>query len=307
MAYATGTASDFADLYNKLRDFLTADATLVADGEEWTQIAGPGGVLTSADEIILQGPGTSGTDEILVGIKPITSVASDYYNLGFYGLVSYNPALGGITAQVGESLPRTLLAWNSPMTYWFVANGRRFIVVIKVASTYHMAYCGFILPYMIPTLWPYPLYIAGSSGNSTFRYSQTGEQVRNPFSPGRLTACLCMPDGRFFEVWNNYDVAGGVNDGSGNSWQDFTRGVAPWFTDTAQQRELLDGGYPLLPAEIVATNPHTAQYGALEGVYRVSGFSNAAENIVTVGGVDHLVVPNVYRVDWSNFAAIRLE
>jgi len=151
MAYATGTASDFADLYNKLRDFLTTNVDLVADGEAWVQIAGPGGTLTDADEIILQGPGTTGTDEILVGIKPVTSVASDYYNLSMFGLVSYNPALGGIQSQVGESLARTLLAWNSPMTYWFVANGRRFIVVIKVASTYHMAYCGFILPYMLPT------------------------------------------------------------------------------------------------------------------------------------------------------------
>ena len=307
MAYATGTASDFADLYNKLRDFLTTSVDLVADGEAWVQIAGPGGTLTDADEIILQGPGTTGTDEILVGIKPVTSVASDYYNLSMFGLVSYNPALGGIQSQVGESLARTLLAWNSPMTYWFVANGRRFIVVIKVASTYHMAYCGFILPYMLPTLWPYPLYIAGSSGNSTFRYSQTGEQVRNPFSPGELTACLCMPDGRFFEVWNARVNNSNVGDGSGDNWTAFSRVVAPWYTDTALQRELLDGGYPLQPAEIVATNPHTAQYGALEGVYRVSGFSNSAENIVTVGGVDHLVVPNVYRVDWSNFAAIRLE
>lgn len=307
MAYATGTATNFADLYNKLRDFLTTDTALVTAGQEWTQIAGPTGTLTSADEIILQGPGTSGTDEILVGIKPVTSVASDYYNLEMFGLVSYNPALGGIQSQVGESLGRTLLAWNSPMTYWFVANGRRFIVVIKVATTYHMAYCGFILPYMIPTLWPYPLYIAGSSGNNTFRYSQVSESVRNPFAPGDFTACLCMPDGRFFEVWNSYASPGGTGDGSGSSWQDFARGVAPWLTDATSLRQMLDGGYALQQAEIVATNPHTAQYGALEGVFRVSGFSNASENIVTVGGVDHLVIQNVYRTDAGNFAAIRLE
>lgn len=307
MAYVTGTATDFADLYNKLRDFLTTDTTLVAAGQEWAQIAGPGGTLTDADEIVLQGPGTSGTDEILVGIKPFTSVASDYYNLAFYGLVTYNGALGGVESQVGESLPRVLLAWDSPMTYWFVANGRRFIVIIKVATTYHMAYCGFMLPYMLPTLWPYPLFIGASSSTTTHRYSQTGENVRNPFSPGQQTACLCMVDGRFFEFWNANVSSTSVPDGSGSQWQSSTRGVAPWYTDGTPIRENLDGSYTLQQAELVATNPHTAQYGALEGVFRISGFSNASENIVTIGGVDHLVVQNVYRTDWSNFAAIRLE
>jgi hypothetical protein len=44
----------------------------------------------------------------------------------------------------------------------------------------------------------------------------------------------------------------------------------------------------------------------LEGVYHVSGFNNAAENLITGGGVDHLVVQNVYRTSVRDYWALRL-
>src|SRR5690349_2247020 len=103
MALETGTATDWLDFYNKLRDFLTTNADLVADGQEWTQIAGEVGTLGNADEIVLQGPGLAGADEIIVGITPSFSVDSDYFNLGFTGATMYNGILGGIADQINNS------------------------------------------------------------------------------------------------------------------------------------------------------------------------------------------------------------
>ena len=41
------------------------------------------------------------------------------------------------------------------MPYWFIANGRRFIVIVRVSSVYQSAYAGFILPYHLPnTFYP---------------------------------------------------------------------------------------------------------------------------------------------------------
>jgi hypothetical protein len=306
VAYENGTATDFADLYNKLRDFLTTNATLVGASQEWSQEAGPGGVLTDADEIVMQGPGLASTDEILVGIKPFTSVADDYYNLAFYGLTTYNPAFD-IDEQVGRSDARVLPLWDLPMDYWFVANGRRFIVVVRVSTTYHMAYCGFILPYVLPTLWPYPLFVGASAGSTSARYSDTGDARRNPFHPGEGGSCCCMPDNRFLEFWNANVTNNGTGDGTGNTFSDRVRLIAPFATDAAEERENLDGSYTLHQVALVGSEPYAAQFGGMQGVFRVSGFANASENIVEIDGVDHLVVQNVYRVDNQNFAAIRLE
>lgn len=306
MAFVTGTATDFADFYNKLRDFLTTNATLVADGEAWTQIAGSVDPLVAGDEIVLQGPGAGGTDEILVGIKTYTSVGGDYYNLGFYGLTTFNPAFD-VVGQTGRATVRVLTLWNSPMDYWFIANGRRFIAVARVSTTYHMVYAGFVLPYVLPTQWPYPFFIAGSGTDIVGRYSDTGDAVRNPFSPGQRTASCCMPDNRWLEFWNAAISTGSVGDGSGDSWTQSVRQVVPWASDAAPIRDNIDGTYTLQQGALASTSPYATQLAALDGVFFVTGFSNAAENIITYGGVDHLVVPNVYRSGVHDFCAIALE
>ena len=162
MASSTGTATNLLDLYNKLRDFLTTNADLVLAGEEWTQIAGNTGTLVLADEIVLQGPGTAGADEVLVGMETSYSVASDYYNMSFSGFTIWNPSTA-FASQVNSTHSYTINLWDDPMPYWFVANGRRFIVVVRVAGVYMSAYCGLILPYVLPTLWPYPLFIGAAS------------------------------------------------------------------------------------------------------------------------------------------------
>lgn len=300
MATQTGTATDWLDLYTKLRDFLTTDATLTGAGENWTQIAGNGGVLVDGDEIVLQGPGSSGSDEILVGIKTYSSVASDYYNLALYGLTAWNPGQGGIVDQVNRSAPAMIHLWDQTLDYWFIANGRRFIVIARVSTVYQCGYAGFILPYVLPTLWPYPLFVGGCSGITNWRWSEATPEMAAFFDPGEGCAQLLFPDVIWRNVANFQDSGG-----SQNPLEDVN--THPYRWDEEQLRDNLDGTYTLEPVSLTSQVPYPAQLGKLQGVFRVSGFGNAAENIVTESTVDHLVINSVFRTTWKDYAAFALE
>ena len=56
-----------------------------------------------------------------------------------------------------------------------------------------------------------------------------------------------------------------------------------------------------------APNPDgVSLIGELEGCYALSGAGVATEDLVQIGGVDHLVVPNVFRTTRYDFFAVRL-
>lgn len=300
MALETGTASGWIDLYNKLRDFLTTNADLVLDGQEWTQIAGEVGALGNADEIVLQGPGLAGGDEILVGITPSFDADSDYFNLGFTGMTMYNAILGDVVAQVNNSGRRWIYLWEEDIDYWFMANGRRFIVVVRIGTNWFSAYCGFTLPYELPSMWPYPLFIGASDSNASGRWSNVAFRRKNFFDPGKESTRLMLPDVLWYEV-ANYD------DGLSDTSTENAINIEPWRFDTNVLRDNIDGSFLLQPARIVSLTPYAAQLCELQGVYSVSGFSNAPGSVIEVGGDDYLVVPNVYRTGISNMAAFKLD
>lgn len=47
-------------------------------------------------------------------------------------------------------------------------------------------------------------------------------------------------------------------------------------------------------------------FGAIAGLFRVSGYNNSAENIITIDGDDYVVFPNIYRAAYKDFCAMRL-
>lgn len=301
MATEIGVASDFLDLYEKLRDFLTTNATLVADNEEWELLAGPSGALTFTDQLVLKGPGLSGTDEIFVTLEPSVDTGADYFNLGIGGLSSYNPS-EPISGQVNRLTPRYLHLWNTSMPYWFIANGRRFIVVVRVTTVYQSAYAGFILPYHLPTTWAYPLFIGACSNVATWRYSVVNNGNHAAFwNPGETASAIRLPDGQWIGISNKAH--------SGTETVVNTNNVAPWgsWYGLPIRREGLDGGYKPLPAELVISSPYACTLGALQGVYYVPGFGTSSENTFVADSVTHLVVQNVYRTSNNEYAAFALE
>jgi hypothetical protein len=307
VAFSTGTATNFGDFYTKLRDFLISG---IGAGANWTQIAGSTGALTAQNDdvtpgnrIVVRGPGTGGTDQILVGMTPRINTTTDTFNLAITGLTIWNPALTTLTAQINRSRFTHLHLWNQPMQYWFIGNARRFIIIVRVSTVYQIAYGGFVLPYVLPTLWPYPLFVGGCSGNETWRFSQVDASHSAFFDPGLDSAALLFPDVVWRDVENKENSSGGTTD----NYNQNNILTHPYRYDREPIRENIDGSYHLEPVSVIVRNPYEAQIARFQGVFRVSGFGNSAESIIQVGGVDHLVVPNVFRTQWDDYCAIALE
>jgi hypothetical protein len=293
--------------------FVATDAFTFAVCPPWTSLR-----RVSGSEMIWQAPGNGGLDAIIVGAKTFFNFSADYYNWRLGGFTAYNAALPfnqqagyiGGNAQVGPSPVLTL--WDSTIPYWFIANGRRVIVVAKISTVYVAAYLGFMNSYMSPGAFPYPLVVGGNmsflSGepgatSPTWRWSYTGGEMRNFAIPlaGTLSADwqsqlqLRLPSG----LWRGFCCSDGEQ-ARGQVWPNA-------YVDQGTNYDLrpnLDGGYPLLPVVLMDTTPNV--YGELDGVKSTTGFSQSVENTITVGLVQHLVVQNVFRNTKADFFAVRL-
>jgi hypothetical protein len=312
MAVEQGTATNFLDFYNKLRDFLTTNADLVTAGEEWTQIYGSVGTLTLDDEIVVQGPGLAGTDEIRVRLQPAYDAVANRYNLSLYGLPNWNPALAPID-QFNHGTARYMHLWNSSIPYTFVANGRRFVAVAQITSVVEACYAGFFLPYALPDEYPYPMAVGGSSTTSTWLYSESSVAHSHFVNPsGSLQ--VYGPNNAWIAFTN-------FTQGSGNSYQfsGFGSVVMPYQTPNNDSsfrgvwsvlRECFGGAYPLHPLILAtAAVPTAARLGVLDGCYHVPGIGNSHGSLLDIDAPgDHMVVQNVARTDnWLGYWALKLE
>lgn len=268
MAYETGTASNYRDLLNRFRAFVTGNPTLVAAGQAWQELRWVEQAATQ--ELILKATGLSGNDEIYCGLYSSENPTYDLYQ---WKLLGYTGHLAGasFSGQPGVSSDHYLSLWNSPMTYWLVANGRRAILAVKVSTRYMLMHLGFLMPYATPTQFPYPFFISGTD---------------NYYYGGRR--------------WSDVST----------QWNYQMRGIAGnWATPSrypsGHTYKYSPGNvYPLTTFVIYDGN---AIYGEIEGLYHVSGFGNASENLITVDGVDHLVLQDVASTGIGNYVALRLE
>lgn len=229
--------------------------------------------------------------------------------------------------------------WNNTMPYWFSASGRSFRFAVKVSTSYEAGYLGFLLPYATPSQYPYPLVVAGSmvpntsSRTTEWRYSANTYRHSLFPTPGcddhpattsdslNTTLYLLRPDGTWTWFGNRYSSSSNPDSiidmsQSGVSpvtQGNCTRGVWPasaWNLGTNGRRrayrEVLGGGYMLQPLILHQRYPTMMVLGEMEGVYAISGFSNAAENTATIGGVTHVVMQNSSRTGVHDYWAIGL-
>lgn len=298
MAYTSGTASSYTDLLDKLRLFLTTDATLVSAGRQWTQLRWDSG------ELIVRGPGLDGEQQIHVGVRALAFPDLDTYNLGIVGAMSYNAELA-FDGQPGSSPECYVPLWNEAMPYWFVANGQRVVVVAKISTRYLSFYLGYGLPWALPGDYPAPLYVGGCSGTSNDRWSSNDFGFRCFADPGNGSRVLA-PSGAWQRVRNFYNY-------SGSEYEDDAVCIWPYAgmrsSTSGVHRSLRnngDGSYTPMPLVIHGNLPSPEIYMELDGCYYVSGFANAAEAVISIDGVDHLVVPNIFRSDRWAYWLLRL-
>lgn len=350
MAVKIGEAANHLDFWNILLDFLQNDPALVAADQNW-EVAWQ---HASNPELVLRGPGLSGDDQVLVGLRrrdnELTLGESVIDITGMTGII---PSATSFNDHVGNlSIPPLFFLDQNPMSYWIVANGRRFVVVLRISNVYQAGYGGLFLPYANPAAYPMPLFIGGSlgsdAGSSAVVVNTWRTEVTNRYS-------------HFLYAWTN--GAGGSSTGYSSSsymldpsggWREcgcnatdekgwrlpLTRLGPRNFPGSMAGREAgpagasaltganfnsrlgyatvrgaltagLNGEFSLTPITLNAgvntglEAPVT--YGILDGCFSIPGIGNVAENIVTVGGVEHLVVGDVQRNTVSNYWALALE
>ncbi|QPZ53254.1 virion structural protein [Achromobacter phage vB_AchrS_AchV4] len=326
MAYETGVASSHLDLWDKLRTFLTTNPALVAAGQNWSVAWQAGAGATNPTDMVLSGPGMAGADQVFVGLRRVDAPLVQSFHFRMVGMTGVNPGGVSYTDHVNVSDSVVMYVDQNPMKYWFVANGRRFVVVVKVSTVYETLYGGMLLPYSDPISYPYPMIIGGSAGSAFDQtYNWTNTQLSHshfitPYgdsasAPNTKPSLLFLdPSGQWIPVDNKaltstsqgagvapYHWLGGMDVTLGSSYHSYYQSL---FEKTLA---CLGGSYALFPVTLVQKAPADQTYGVFHGVYHVTGNGNAAENIITLDGVDHLVIQNVFRTTPNSYWALALE
>ena len=305
MSTSTGTATSYLDLLNKLRTFLTTDATLTAAGQNWTELKTNSTPYTSGQDTVdfetyLKAPGLSGTESIYINIRAFHFTASDYYNWEMRAAQGFNTSQSFI-AQPGISPSTYMYMWNQSIPYWFIANGQRVIVIAKISTVYEMAYMGKFLPYGTPGQYPYPVCVGGcGASNGDLRFSDTSFSHLAFWDPNGLQ--VCGPDNGWY-LFQNFTTGGSMQQPPNNTvwpWVYYTSNRPTWMSPN------LDGGYPIFQARLEMLTPSINMLGELDGVGYTTGNANSSESTINDGTNTWMVVQNVFRTGADNYCAVKM-
>lgn len=260
-----------------IRTFATANG--------WTELRYD--TVSTNRELILRAPGLSGTEQIFCGFRTYHDVGADYYNLlagVFTGYVAGNT----FDTQPGVRLSG-VPAHNQRIDYWLTLNGQRLVLAMKVGTpVYESAYIGKFLPYATPSQYPYPVVCAGMlNGAATTRFSEASHSMG--FKGNAAALGMRFTTGAWQQPytwpWNNARIMAGETS---------AYSIRPTGTT-----------YPLLP--VVLHDNAANVYGELDGIYAITGFDNAVENTLTIGGSNYVVIQDVSRTGFIDYFAIKLD
>jgi len=274
VAYISGTATDYTNLLAILATFASNNGWAIQH--------------QTATALYLKGEGATGTDEIYAGINAYENTTSGYYNWELFGSWSYR------AGRAYGSMPRSaagqyLYLWNQSIPYWISVTKRRIILVAKISTIYQMMHIGLLDPIGTATQYPYPLLIAGSGSVWNQNYTVTGDNNRS--------------------FWSNSTAKCGQLSTPGGYWQNVKDNTICAVTASIELKSsmytALDGSY--LVEQIFCTdNNQTTTFGAIDGLYRVSGYNNSSENIITISGANYAVFQDIYRVGVGDYCALRM-
>jgi hypothetical protein len=311
-SYAEGSATNYDDLLTKLRDFLTADATLVAAGENWSLLKEDASLATYAmtgindptytgtfRDLYLRGPGLAATDNVYVNIRQYQNSGASLYNWMLSGATGFDTNDNweeqegiGIQSSVVPSFPLS----NSSIDYIFVANGRRFIVVVTISGDTYFCYCGLIVPYATPSEYPYPLLIAGTSGSLS--NNVTSSDVQNITDYTETPLAMLRLDSAIWQKMDTTESAGFL--------------VWPWsevaLSGLWNTYGNLDGSFNVVPGVLYSSQYLGSVHGELEGVYYVpkGGVVDlTAGDTITIGSDVYFVLQNGQRTVEGEYCAIK--
>lgn len=272
---------------------VVATAGALDSAARWTQLRylTPSG-NTDKRELILQGQGLSGTDEIFIGFRCYQDSTSDYYNLTVAAFTGY-VAANTFSAQPGY-IERGICGHNQRIDYWLAVNAQRVVLGMKIGApaVYEIGYVGKFYPYATPSQYPYPMAICGTLPSATpaTRYSDT--------SATHTTGARGNSNGLLRDLMGN--------------WVTFA--CLPWtadFNNSPAVRRDTGGYYSALKAVLftgAANNPGGTGnvWGELDGIRYISGFNNVSENTATIGGNANVVLGDASRTGIGDYFLLEM-
>jgi len=268
-------------------------------------------------QVVWQAPGNDGDSEILCGAHAFERQDADYFNWELSAQDGY-VASAMWREQTGHQGKCFVPLWDASIPYWFIANGRRAIVVAKIDIQYEVAYLGLHDPYFSPGQLPYPMALGGSMAfgqtipnwdSTSWRWNNAGTQHRafthaDPGNPSTLYPENLQMRARLWDgSWLGFEAT--VQD-SIASTPDASRGVIwPYRCGLSLLDPNVDGSYSLWPVMLNAAGPNTL--GQLSGVACVSGQGVTAETLIRIGSINWMVLPNINRTDRDDFFAVALD
>ena len=167
-----------------------------------------------------------------------------------------------------------------------------------------MCHAGLILPYALPSEYPFPLFVGGTVGTPNYNYQSTSFCFSFWAHKTTSVSILRGRDG----VW--YEDNGLTGDNRFGCW--------PWGIESSTFSRLdlkgaRDGSFPIISGILTGEGNGGNNYGEWQGVYYIPSFNIAPNtpcqygDIIQIGGKDYLVVQDVGRNNRNDHAAFLLE
>lgn len=253
--------------------------------------------------LIFHGLGT-GTEAIYQGISMVETPASSIWNWvhrayqGFQGSQSWD-------TQTNPS-PEVFTAFiNSNMDYWIVVNERRIVVIAVASATMHSCYMGFFKPYASPSEWPYPNCVLAEEDAAT-AYNTTGAN----FTHGILNGAA--NNGHFRDIAGAWRGATASAPGTTTfgMWPTNSSAYGPASAMIDNHDILPSGDRQALPLMLFGLNSSSFSIGAplnalvfgvLDGPKFILGRSLTPQTVLSIDGVNHLSVNDIFRLTLTDF------
>jgi len=282
-------------------------------GEIATRVTGDLLYLEANGEVLLTGQGLAAADTIFVGMRIKENPGTPYFNWKIQGAVAFDDA-ALFDNQPSNSADTYYVIDDGTVEYWIIATGRYFIVVTKISTVYTSMMMGLFLPYGVPAEYGYPLAIMGNVGSVNVHFSNTDNRFRMFCNPGQEGAKVRDPSGAWLTFENRAGTSPGTPTNLRNAWP--YGGASNSKVNDFQPKVSagIDGSYALTPVilcEYETPNGELGKnsnaYGELDGVFHISGENNTPENTITIGPDDYICFPDIFRLTFDAFVALRLD
>lgn len=294
MTWLTGTATNFEDLFVKVKDHLVTAGWTIRNFT--TSAPAP-----NTHEMFCQGPGAGAGYEVFFGMRTFENAAQNHFCFETQGYTDYVTGANWFTHPgISASTVITRL-WDDTIPYWLAVNDRRIILIAKCSGTYHSLYAGFFTPFANPVEYPYPFYLA-SDASYIDAFGEAGVNVRSIAAPGLGAALVRTPGGNWRQVAVNVN-----GDTSYRTLDNVSYTCWPYHSPSAQSSILLSNFTPyppnvrmrdipglgdslfIVPVHLFGCGDTMGVIGTLDGVFWFTGIGSSAEQLLTNGGDNYRV------------------